>query len=87
MVMFFVDNDVDIPIRPRGRIDLKHPERMARDIRSHLLKKEEQRHSELIQKELDELKDCTFNPHLPPNSFKNRSNNSIHSTNNSNHKY
>ena len=39
---------------------------MALDIRMHLLQKEEKRHAELIQKEIEELKNCTFNPLVKP---------------------
>ena len=48
----------------RSRIDLKHPERMARDIKLYLNDKEEKRRSEMVAKELEELKDCTFQPNV-----------------------
>lgn len=44
------------------RINLNEPEKMARNIRLHLLEKEEKRRSEIIARELDELKECTFQP-------------------------
>lgn len=45
-----------------GRINMQEPELMARNIRLHLLEKEEKRRSELITREIDELKYCTFRP-------------------------
>lgn len=47
-----------------GRINMQEPEKMARDIRAHLLEKEEKRRSELMAKEIEELRDCTFQPSL-----------------------
>ena len=48
----------------RSRIDLKHPEKMARDIKLYLNDKEERRRSDIVAKELEELKDCTFQPNV-----------------------
>ena len=45
-----------------GRINMQEPERMARDIRIHILEKEEKRRSELIAREIEDLRECTFRP-------------------------
>jgi hypothetical protein len=47
-----------------GRINMQEPEVMARDIRLHLRKKEEQRLTELKVREFEELRDCTFQPSI-----------------------
>lgn len=47
-----------------GRINMKEPERMAHDIRVHLIEKEEKRRSELIAQEINDLRECTFRPNL-----------------------
>lgn len=47
-----------------GRINMKEPERMAHDIRVHLIEKEERRRSELIAQEINDLRECTFRPNL-----------------------
>ena len=43
-------------------INMKEPERMARDIRLHLREKEEKRREKLAVKEIEELSKCTFQP-------------------------
>ena len=43
-------------------INLREPERMARDIRLHLQQKEELRQRELDARDIELLKDCTFQP-------------------------
>ena len=48
-----------------GRINFHEPEKMSRDIRLHLLQKEERRRSEIIAREIDELRECTFKPNIP----------------------
>lgn len=45
-----------------GRINWLEPEKMQRDIRMHALAKEEKRRSELIAREIQELRECTFHP-------------------------
>ena len=44
------------------RINMKNPDKTARDIRLGLLQKEERRHAQLVAKEVEELKECTFQP-------------------------
>lgn len=51
-----------------GRINMKEPEKMANDIRIHLIEKEEKRRSELIAQEINELRECTFHPNISSNS-------------------
>ncbi len=50
--------------RPPGRINMKEPDKMARDIRSNLMEKEQKRQNEIILKEIEELKECTFQPKI-----------------------
>jgi len=45
-----------------GRINMAEPEKMQRDIRMHALAKEEKRRSELIAREIQDLRECTFHP-------------------------
>ena len=47
------------------RINLREPERMARDIRHHLAEKEEKRREIMAVREINELSECTFQPALP----------------------
>lgn len=47
-----------------GRINMQEPEVMARDIRLHLRAKEEKRLTELKVREIEELRDCTFQPSI-----------------------
>ena len=49
------------------RINLREPEKMARDIRLHLAEKEEKRREILAEREILELKECTFRPKVPRN--------------------
>lgn len=49
---------------PAGSINLREPERMARDIRLHQLEKDEKRRAELIVREIDELQECSFQPKI-----------------------
>jgi hypothetical protein len=49
------------------RINLREPEKMARDIRLHLAEKEEKRREILAEREISELKECTFAPRVPRN--------------------
>eukprot|EP01038_Epipyxis_sp_PR26KG_P005827 gene5827-8036_t len=48
----------------RNRINFNQPEKMSKEIRLHLLEKEEKRRNALIDKEMNELKNCTFQPRL-----------------------
>lgn len=43
-------------------INLREPEKMARDIRQAQFEKEERRRSELVLREIEELRECTFQP-------------------------
>ena len=55
--------DADCPVnRPPGSINMKEPDKMARDIRLSQMEKEEKRRAELIVREVDELRECTFQP-------------------------
>lgn len=40
-----------LPVNPQPTIDMKRPEKMARDIRLHLLEKEERRRAELVARD------------------------------------
>jgi hypothetical protein len=48
----------------RGVINLMEPEKMAKEIRIRLQEKEDRRQQELILKEIEELKECTFQPKI-----------------------
>lgn len=56
------------PMVPR-RMHLREPERLAQEIRMHMLQKEERVRGELIMKEIYELQDCTFQPTLATNNY------------------
>lgn len=56
-------SDADV-IRPAGSINMKEPDKMARDIRMTQMEREEHRRTQLIVKEIDELKECTFQPKI-----------------------
>jgi hypothetical protein len=45
-----------------GCINMKEPELMAKGIRNHMVEKENKRLNELMCREVDELKNCTFRP-------------------------
>jgi hypothetical protein len=55
----------DDSVRYYRQINLKEPERMARDIKQYLKEKEDRRQTELAAREVAELKGCTFQPHIP----------------------
>lgn len=50
---------------PTARVNMREPEKMARDIRLHLAEKEELRREILAEREISEIKDCTFRPNIP----------------------
>lgn len=50
--------------KPMGSINMREPERMAREIRLQQLEKDEKRRSELIVREIDELQECSFQPKI-----------------------
>lgn len=54
----------------RVTINLKQPERMAGNIRHYLQEREEKRRQAIIERELDDLRDCTFQPQVDPYAFK-----------------
>jgi hypothetical protein len=49
----------------KATINLKQPEKMAREIRNRQIEKEERRRSEIAAREIDELTNCTFQPLIP----------------------
>jgi hypothetical protein len=51
-------------IRPPGSINMREPDKMARDIRMAQMEREEKRRAQLIVQEVDELKECTFQPKI-----------------------
>jgi len=58
-----VSNEGNYRVRPY--IDLKHPEKMSRDIRIKQRQKEEKIRAELAAREIEELAECTFQPQIP----------------------
>lgn len=50
----------------QAKINIKEPEKMARDIRLHLQEREERRRAELMARELEALRECTFAPSVQP---------------------
>jgi hypothetical protein len=50
--------------KPAGSINMREPERMAREIRLQQLEKDEKRRAELIVREIDELQECSFQPKI-----------------------
>jgi hypothetical protein len=53
-------------VTSRQTINMHEPEKMAQQIRAGMLAKEERRRQELMHREIDELKDCTFAPKINP---------------------
>ena len=51
--------------RVKPYIDLKHPEKMSRNIRIKQRQKEEKIRVELAAREIEELAECTFQPQIP----------------------
>lgn len=49
---------------PTGSINMREPERMAREIRLQQIEKDEKRRAELIVREIDELQECSFQPKI-----------------------
>ncbi len=60
-----LQEDAEVPRPPTTRINMQEPEKMARDIRLCLLEKEERRRAELVVREIEELRECTFHPRVP----------------------
>lgn len=60
----------ELSLTPRtkivGRVNMHEPEKMARDIRLRLLEREERRRAELLVREVEELRECTFRPAVAP---------------------
>lgn len=64
-------------------INLEEPERMARNIKQQLAEKEERRRAELIAREIEEMKECTFRPTIstyPPGGNNSSYSQSSHSS-------
>ena len=59
------DRDQDNEGYIRSTINLKQPEKMAREIRRQLQDREEYRQGELAAREIEELAPCTFHPQIP----------------------
>ena len=75
MIMNQTNNSV---IESKKTINMRNPEKMASQIRSHLISKEEKRRHALMAKEIDELKNCTFTPKInPPMSITKKANSMI----------
>jgi hypothetical protein len=50
------------PCEIQPTINMKMPEKMAREIRLREMEKEEKRREELLAREIDEMRECTFQP-------------------------
>ena len=46
-------------------INLREPERMGQEIRKRMQEKEEKRQAAIVAREMEELKECTFQPRIP----------------------
>ena len=46
-------------------VNMKQPERMAKEICQQILEKEEKRRAEVVAKEIEEMRQCTFQPKVP----------------------
>ena len=53
------------PVDHYRTINLREPEKMGQEIRKKLQEKEERRQAAIIAREMEELKECTFQPHIP----------------------
>ena len=63
--------------KPVGSINMREPERMAKEIRSHQLEKDEKRRAALIVREIDELQECTFQPKIYRKPLKKQNSNPV----------
>ena len=50
----------------QAKINIREPDKLARDIRLHLQEREERRRAELMARELETLRECTFAPTVQP---------------------
>lgn len=50
----------------RANINMKRPEVMSKNIKQYLNEKEERRRQEMVTREIEELRDCTFAPEVQP---------------------
>ena len=50
----------------RANINMKKPEIMSKNIKQYLNDKEERRRQEIVAREIEELRDCTFAPEVQP---------------------
>jgi hypothetical protein len=53
-------------VASKQSINMHEPEKMAQQIRAGMVAREERRRQELMHREIDELKDCTFAPKINP---------------------
>jgi len=60
-------------VASKQTINMHEPEKMARQIRAQMVAKEEKRRQELMGKEIDELRECTFAPKVAPPPSTNKS--------------
>jgi hypothetical protein len=60
------DSQMNVPasVALKQQINMREPDKMTRNIKYDLQRKEEHRRSELIRSELRELQECTFTPHI-----------------------
>ena len=60
------DSTFNVPasVAVKQQINMREPDKMARNIKHDLQRKEEHRRSEIIRTELKELKECTFQPQI-----------------------
>ena len=59
-------NTTSASVSLRQSINMREPEKMSRNIRHDLQKKEEQRRMAVVKSELRELEHCTFKPNVVP---------------------
>ena len=60
-------------VASKQTINMHEPEKMAQQIRAQMLAKEEKRRQELMSREIDELRECTFAPRVVPPPSTNKS--------------
>ena len=53
-------------VASKQTINMQEPEKMARNIRAQMIAKEEKRRQEIMGREIDELRECTFAPRVGP---------------------
>ena len=55
---------VPAAVQLKQQINMREPEKMAKNIKTELQRKEEHRRTEIIRSELRELQECTFKPQI-----------------------